>query len=132
MSKSFHGVIKVEFRDSVPDWAPFEAPKAPDWGRRMSCTSCSTMSPSYQELSRVKRDQGVDAIPFDQGRLAKKAEPQQPGHHAMIPTTSESVTVSWTNSGEPPAARSPTAAADSAEVAAIGPVTRWRELPNAA
>ena len=32
----------------------------------------------------------------------------------------------------PPAARSPTAAADSAAVAAIGPVTRWRELPSAA
>jgi hypothetical protein len=29
-------------------------------------------------------------------------------------------------------ARSPTAAADSAAVAAIGPVTRWREVPNAA
>jgi hypothetical protein len=50
----------------------------------------------------------------------------------MIPTTSASVTVSSTNSLEPPAARSPTAAADSAAVAAIGPVTRWRELPNAA
>ena len=33
---------------------------------------------------------------------------------------------------EPPAARSPTAAADSAAVAAIGPVTRCFELPNAA
>ena len=28
--------------------------------------------------------------------------------------------------------RSPTAAAESAAVAAIGPMTRWRELPNAA
>jgi hypothetical protein len=36
------------------------------------------------------------------------------------------------NSSEPGAARSPTAAAESAAVAAIGPVTRWRELPNAA
>jgi arylsulfatase A-like enzyme len=30
MSKSFKGVINVDIRDSVPDWAPFEAPKAPD------------------------------------------------------------------------------------------------------
>ena len=29
-------------------------------------------------------------------------------------------------------ARSPTVAADSAAVADIGPVTRWRELPSAA
>ena len=33
---------------------------------------------------------------------------------------------------EPPAAKSPTAAADRAAVAAIGPVTRCLELPNAA
>jgi arylsulfatase len=30
MSKPFQGVINVDIRDSVPDWAPFEAPKAPD------------------------------------------------------------------------------------------------------
>jgi arylsulfatase A-like enzyme len=30
MSKSFQGVINVDIRDSVPDWTPFEAPKAPD------------------------------------------------------------------------------------------------------
>jgi arylsulfatase len=30
MSKSFKGVINVDIRDSVPDWSPFEAPKAPD------------------------------------------------------------------------------------------------------
>ena len=33
---------------------------------------------------------------------------------------------------ELPAATSPTAAAERAAVAAVGPVTRWRELPNAA
>src|SRR2546421_10105938 len=30
VSKSFQGVINVDIRDSVPDWAPFEAPKAPE------------------------------------------------------------------------------------------------------
>ena len=30
MSKPFKGVINVDIRDSVPDWAPFEAPKAPE------------------------------------------------------------------------------------------------------
>ncbi len=30
MSKPFNGVVNVDIRDSVPDWAPFEAPKAPD------------------------------------------------------------------------------------------------------
>ena len=30
MSKPFEGVINVDVRDSQPDWAPFEAPKAPD------------------------------------------------------------------------------------------------------
>jgi arylsulfatase A-like enzyme len=30
MSKQFRGVINVDIRDSVPDWSPFEPPKAPD------------------------------------------------------------------------------------------------------
>ena len=30
MSKPFQGVINVDIRDSVPDWAPFEPPRAPD------------------------------------------------------------------------------------------------------
>ena len=30
MSKPFHGKISIDIRDSVPDWAPFEPPKAPD------------------------------------------------------------------------------------------------------
>jgi len=30
MSKPFQGTINVDIRDSVPDWGPFEPPKAPD------------------------------------------------------------------------------------------------------
>ena len=30
MPKPFKGVINVDIRDSTPDWAPFEPPKAPD------------------------------------------------------------------------------------------------------
>ncbi len=30
MSKTFKGTINVDIRDSEPDWAPFEPPKAPD------------------------------------------------------------------------------------------------------
>jgi arylsulfatase len=30
MSNRFNGVINVDIRDSVPDWTPFEAPKAPE------------------------------------------------------------------------------------------------------
>src|ERR1700712_4329914 len=30
MSQPFNGVINVDIRDSVPDWAPFEAAKAPE------------------------------------------------------------------------------------------------------
>ncbi len=30
MSKPFQGVINVDIRDSIPDWAPFEPPKARD------------------------------------------------------------------------------------------------------
>jgi arylsulfatase len=30
MSKPFQGIVNVDIRDSVPDWGPFEAPKAPE------------------------------------------------------------------------------------------------------
>src|SRR5262245_45791160 len=30
MSKPFKGVINIDVRDSTPDWAPYEQPKAPD------------------------------------------------------------------------------------------------------
>ena len=30
MAEPFKGVINIDIRDSVPDWAPFETPKAPD------------------------------------------------------------------------------------------------------
>ena len=29
MSQTFKGTINVDIRDSEPDWAPFEPPKAP-------------------------------------------------------------------------------------------------------
>jgi hypothetical protein len=51
---------------------------------------------------------------------------------ASSPTVIPSVAVSWTKSLEPWVTRSRTIAADSAADAAPGPVTSWRELPNAA
>ena len=30
MGKPFKGTINVDIRDSVPDWEPFEPPKAPE------------------------------------------------------------------------------------------------------
>ena len=73
--------------------------------------------------------------PFSTGsemKFARKPRRRSPATTASAPTTSPSVIVSCRNSSLPGAARSPTAAAESAAVAAIGPVTRCRELPNAA
>jgi hypothetical protein len=30
MGEAFKGTVNVDIRDSVPDWTPFEPPKAPD------------------------------------------------------------------------------------------------------
>ncbi len=30
MSEPFKGTVNVDIRDSVPDWSPFETPRAPD------------------------------------------------------------------------------------------------------
>ena len=73
--------------------------------------------------------------PFSTGsemKLARKPSRSSPATRATIPTASVSVIVSCRKSLLPGVTRSPTAAADSAAVAAIGPVTRCRELPNAA
>jgi hypothetical protein len=36
VSRSFKGKINVDIRDSVPDWSPFEAPKAPEGAASVS------------------------------------------------------------------------------------------------
>ena len=30
MSKRFNGIISLDIRDSIPDWDPYEQPKAPE------------------------------------------------------------------------------------------------------
>ncbi len=30
MTKPFQGVVNLDIRDSVPDWEPYEQPKAPE------------------------------------------------------------------------------------------------------
>ena len=35
MSNRFQGLVEVDIRDSVPDWAPFDAPRAPDGAPNM-------------------------------------------------------------------------------------------------
>ena len=44
MSEPFKGTINVDIRDSVPDWAPFEPPKAPD-GAPTACRLTATPRP---------------------------------------------------------------------------------------
>ena len=45
MTTPFRGLVNMDMRDSVPDWAPYEQPKAPP-ARRTWSTSCSTTSAS--------------------------------------------------------------------------------------
>ena len=42
MPKPFRGTIDIDIRDSVPDWAPYEQPKAPE-GAPTFCTSSGMM-----------------------------------------------------------------------------------------
>ncbi len=69
-------------------------------------------------------------------QLARKPSRRTPARRASTPVANASATVNAANcSGSadgPPVTRSATAAAESAAVAAIGPVIRCRELPNTA
>jgi hypothetical protein len=73
--------------------------------------------------------------PFSTGsemKLARNPSRATPAASARMPIVMASVMVSAVNRPELPAARSPTAAADSAAVAAIGPAIKCLELPKAA
>lgn len=65
-------------------------------------------------------------------KLARKPSRNRPAIRAASPVVIASPAVSATNLLLPVGANDATVAADSAAVAAIGPVTSWRELPSAA
>jgi arylsulfatase len=66
MAEPFKGVINVDIRDSEPDWAPFEAPKAPDGAPSVvyivlddvgfSATSCYGGPIDTPNLERIARE----------------------------------------------------------------------------
>jgi hypothetical protein len=72
--------------------------------------------------------------PFSTGsemKFARKPSRRRPATSAARPVAIASAAVNATKSS-PGEITSPTAPAESAAVADIGPTTRWRELPNAA
>ena len=71
MSERFKGVINVDIRDSVPDWAPFEAPKAPEGAPNvlyivLDDVGFSVLSsyggPSYWEQVMLAHDHGTTVV----------------------------------------------------------------------
>ena len=71
-SPPFKGVIKLDVRDSTPDWAPF-TPKAARRGHRTSCSS-STMTPALRLVALRRPDQHADA---------RQAGGERPDVHAV-------------------------------------------------
>jgi hypothetical protein len=117
--------------------SPLVEPSSPS-----RCQSCSKKLPSSFSTPKSFGNCPTMIVrarpmmnPFITGsemKLARKPRRSSPATSAAIPTVSAIVIVSWTKRSSSWPARSPTAAADSAAVAAIGPTTRWRELPKAA
>ena len=100
MSKPFKGVINVDIRDSEPDWAPFEPPKAPDGAPNvlyivlddvgfsaMSCYGGPIETPNIDRIAAERRP--LHAVAHDRALLADallppdRAQPhaQQHGLH---------------------------------------------------
>ena len=65
-------------------------------------------------------------------KLARNPSRSSPAISAASPVAIASPAVSAANRPLPTGTNAATVAADSAAVAAIGPTTSWRELPNAA
>ncbi len=55
-SKAFEGTIDVDIRDSVPDWAPFEPPRAPEGAPNVVYIVLDDVGPNpYVDLEREAR-----------------------------------------------------------------------------
>jgi Sulfatase len=86
VSDQFKGTINVDIRDSVPDWSPFEPPKAPDGAANvvyivLDDVGFSAMS-SYggpietPNIDRIAADGGaVHAVAHDGAVLADPVVP---------------------------------------------------------
>lgn len=113
---------------------------SPRWPRKSH--SCSKKSPSPLGTPNSFGTWPIMIVsaspmmkPFSTGsemKLAKKPSRNRPAASASTPVVSASAAVNAAKFSGPPVVRSATAAADRAAVAAMGPVTRCLELPNAA
>ena len=100
MPEPFRGLINVDIRDSVPDWAPFEPPKAPDGAPNvvyivlddvgfsaMSCYGGPIETPNIDRIAAHGR--ALHAVAHDRAVLADpvvpadrpQPHPQQHGLH---------------------------------------------------
>jgi hypothetical protein len=93
MSKAFKGTVNVDIRDSVPDWAPFEPPKAPEGAPNvvyivlddvgfsaMSCYSGPVDAPNIDRIA-------ADGVRFTQWHTTALCSPtrikNQPGYYEL-------------------------------------------------
>src|SRR5256885_17064655 len=70
VSEQFKGTVNVDIRDSVPDWTPFEPPKAPDGAPNVvyivlddvgfSAMGCYGGPVETPDIERVAADWGRD------------------------------------------------------------------------
>ena len=95
MSEPFRGTINVDIRDSEPDWAPFEPPKAPpgaasvlyivldDVGfSAMSCYGGPVETPNIDRIAAARRP--LHAVPHDGALFADALVPaERPQPHAQ-------------------------------------------------
>src|ERR1700743_621677 len=78
MSKAFQGIINVDIRDSVPDWSPFDAPKAPDGAPSVVYIVLDDVG-----FSAMRSYGGPIATP-DNDRGAQDRIPYSPGHTTAL------------------------------------------------
>ena len=95
MAEQFKGTINVDIRDSVPDWAPFEPPKAPEGAPNVvyivlddvgfSAMSCYGGPIETPNIDRIVDDgRALHAVPHDRAVLADPLVPADgPQPHAQ-------------------------------------------------
>src|SRR3954462_15469916 len=84
MSESFKGIVNVDIRDSVPDWSPYEAPKAPDGAANvvyvvLDDVGFSAMRCYGGPIETPNIDRVVDAgVRYTQGHTTALCSPPRP------------------------------------------------------
>src|SRR5438270_785039 len=90
MSKPFRGVINLDIRDSVPDWAPFEPPRAPDGAPNVVYIVLDDVGFSAVGFHGAETNQWHPDLVYDNHPVDQPSQPED-GYHLTVDLTDKAL-----------------------------------------